>query len=230
MTQAFDQYRESYGDVVQGSIDFSGLEHSFFMRAKANVLFDILASRDASQDTSGLEYLDVGCGIGAFLPYVQDRFHATHGCDISGDSIEKAKELNGTANFRLYDGKRLPYEDASFDVLTTVCVVHHVPAAQWPAYFAEMRRVLKPGGIACVIEHNPLNPLTRLAVARCEFDHDAELLTHWKTEKLFKGAGFKKQNTLHFLFLPTEHKFAQAFERRITKLPLGAQYVGYAEA
>ena len=39
-----------------------------------------------------------------------------------------------------------------------------------------MRRVVRPGGLLCIIEHNPFNPLTRLAVVRCEFDRDAVLL------------------------------------------------------
>jgi hypothetical protein len=28
-------------------------------------------------------------------------------------------------------------------------------------------RVVRPGGVAAIVEHNPLNPLTRLVVARC---------------------------------------------------------------
>ena len=35
MTELFDSYRGNYRDVVQSSIDFSGLPHDFFMRAKA---------------------------------------------------------------------------------------------------------------------------------------------------------------------------------------------------
>ena len=38
MTQQFDAYDLSYGDVVQSSIDFSGLPHGFFMTAKAAVI------------------------------------------------------------------------------------------------------------------------------------------------------------------------------------------------
>jgi hypothetical protein len=33
MTELIDGYRGNYRDVVQSSIDFSGLPHSFFMRA-----------------------------------------------------------------------------------------------------------------------------------------------------------------------------------------------------
>ena len=47
---------------------------------------------------------------------------------------------------------------------------------QLAGFVADMVRVTRPGGLVCVIEHNPLNPLTRLAVNRCPFDADAVLL------------------------------------------------------
>ena len=43
MTELFDSYRSNYRDVVQSSIDFSGLPHSFFMRAKADLLRELIA-------------------------------------------------------------------------------------------------------------------------------------------------------------------------------------------
>ena len=45
MTELFDSYRSNYRDVVQSSIDFSGLPHSFFMRAKADLLRELIAPR-----------------------------------------------------------------------------------------------------------------------------------------------------------------------------------------
>jgi hypothetical protein len=45
MTELFDGYHDNYRDVVQSSIDFSGLPHSFFMRAKADVLRELIAQR-----------------------------------------------------------------------------------------------------------------------------------------------------------------------------------------
>jgi hypothetical protein len=56
------------------------------------------------------------------------------------------------------------------------CVLHHVPPTQWVGFLCEMRRVVRPDGLVCLIEHDPLNPLTKLVVARCEFDRDAVLL------------------------------------------------------
>ncbi len=80
---------------------------------------------------------------------------------MSAACIQTARERNASVDYSVYDGQRLPYDDASFDFAYTICVMHHVPPAQWPAFAAEMRRVVKPGGMAAVFEHIPYNPLTR---------------------------------------------------------------------
>jgi hypothetical protein len=41
----------------------------------------------------------------------------------------------------------------------------------------EIQRVLRPGGVFSLIEHNPLNPVTRLIVSRTPVDGNAKLLT-----------------------------------------------------
>ena len=45
-----------------------------------------------------------------------------------------------------------------------------------PAFVAELARVVRPGGLVVVFEHNPLNPLTRLVVSRVTFDDGVRLL------------------------------------------------------
>jgi hypothetical protein len=52
-----------------------------------------------------------------------------------------------------------------------------------------MARVTRPGGLICIIEHNALNLLTRLAVNRCPFDADAVLLRSGQSQELLRGAG-----------------------------------------
>ncbi|TIP60771.1 MAG: class I SAM-dependent methyltransferase, partial [Mesorhizobium sp.] len=86
--------------------------------------------------------------------------------------------------------------------------VHHVPPAFWLDFFREMRRVVRPGGVACIIEHNPYNPLTRLAVLRCPFDQDAVLLNAAKARSLLQETGFSDIRSEHFLLLPSARPIA----------------------
>jgi len=227
MTELFDGYRSNYRDVVQSSIDFSGLPHSFFMRAKADLLRDLIARRLGPQKPV---MLDVGCGVGSFHPLLRGMVGRLSGIDVSSASIAQARTDNGDVDYRAFDGKNFPFNDAGFDLVTAICVLHHVAPAEWAHFMNEMRRVVRPGGLVCVIEHNPLNPLTRLAVARCEFDRDAVLLGAGKAQKLMAAGGLREIDARYFLLLPWEAKLARRVEGALGNLPLGAQYAAFGTA
>ena len=147
-----------------------------------------------------------------------------YGVDVEEGVVEKAKENNPTVNYRKYDGKTLPFENGTFDMAFAINVIHHVSPDDWENFTGEMFRILKPGGIAAVFEHNPLNPLTQLAVSRCEFDIDATLLHHSRIKKLFNHAGFEILDDAYIVFFPFKSKFFRAAEKFIKWLPLGAQH------
>ncbi|UQD96786.1 class I SAM-dependent methyltransferase [Bradyrhizobium japonicum] len=227
MSELFDQYRSNYRDVVQSSIDFSGLPHSFFMRSKADLLCDLMARRLGSARPA---MLDVGCGVGSFHPLLRGMVGSLTGIDVSSESIEQARADNPGGEYRAFDGRSFPFDDDSFDIVTAICVLHHVAPAQWTNFINEMRRVARPGGLICIIEHNPLNPLTRLAVARCEFDRDAVLLSARKARRLMAASGLQKIGAHHFLLLPWEAEPARRVEGALRRIPLGAQYAAFGTA
>jgi SAM-dependent methyltransferase len=224
MTELFDSYRSNYGDVVQSSIDFSGLPHSFFMRAKADLLRDLIARRLWPEKPA---MLDVGCGVGSFHPMLRGMVGRLSGIDVSSDCITQARINNRDVDYPDFDGRSFPFENASFDLATAICVMHHVAPADWTHFMSEMRRVVRPGGLICVIEHNPLNPLTRLAVSRCEFDRDAALLGAGTTRKLMAAGGLREIGSRYFLLLPWEAKPARRIEKALSSMPLGAQYAAF---
>src|ERR1019366_6584353 len=224
MTELFDNYRSNYRDVVQSSIDFSGLPHSFFMRAKADLLRELIARR-LGPEKPGM--LDVGCGVGSFHPLLRGMVGRLSGIDVSSASIAQARIDNRDVDYRDSDGKSFPFDNASFDLVTAICVMHHVASAEWTHFMSEMRRVVRPGGLICVIEHNPLNPLTRLAVSRCEFDRDAVLLGAGTTRKLMAAGGLREIGARYFLLLPWEAKPARRLENALSNVPLGAQYAAF---
>lgn len=227
MTEIFDSYRDNYRDVVQSSIDFSGLPHQFFTRAKADLLGELIAQR---LDTNRPEMLDVGCGIGILHPLLHGIAGRLSGIDVSSASLAQARIDNAGVDYRAYDGRTFPFDDASFDLVTAICAIHHVAPGEWAQFVAEMRRVTRSGGLVCVIEHNPYNPLTRLAVSRCEFDRDAVLLGVGTTRKLLAASGLREIGTRHFLLLPWDTKPARRFERVLGGVPLGGQYAAFGTA
>ncbi len=88
--------------------------------------------------------LDVGCGTGLGTLFLSREFpHArVRGIDISEEMIREAKskvglDPEGRIAFRVADAADLPYDDDSFDLVAQI---------NMPPFFAEMARVLRPGG------------------------------------------------------------------------------------
>ena len=85
--------------------------------------------------------------------------------------------------------------------------------------------MLRPGGVLAIYEHNPVNPLTQLAVSRCEFDEGVELLGRSETEGMLRAARFAPAESRYLAFFPWRGRAFRATERMLARLPLGAQYV-----
>jgi SAM-dependent methyltransferase len=119
----------------------------------------------------------------------------------------------------------LPFQDESFDFVTAVCVYHHVAPADRLALTAEVRRVLAPGGVFVLIEHNPLNPATRLIVSRTPVDANAILLGASEAEALLRDSAMTPFDKSYFLYLPESlyRRFA-IVEEWLKRIPLGGQY------
>jgi SAM-dependent methyltransferase len=218
----FDAYAPVYEDLLRDPLRdcFSSGQSEFFHKRKR----DLIANRFArlAVDTQAWRYLDVGCGQGELLRLISPEFAVSTGCDTSTGMLQKA----GSENIVFQeDALRLPFEDCSFDFVTAVCVYHHVPPADRPRVTREVYRVLKPGAVFCIIEHNPLNPITRLIVARTAVDADASLLSHQQTCRTMRDCGFALEETTFFMFLPELlYRIANALEQSLNWLPLGGQY------
>src|SRR2546427_8825761 len=86
--------------------------------------------------------LDVGCGTGANLQMLAN-FGVSEGVDVSGEALEFCR-ARGLAKVKQGAAESLPYEDASFDLVTGLDVVEHLDDDV--AGLKEMRRVLGPRG------------------------------------------------------------------------------------
>jgi SAM-dependent methyltransferase len=164
---------------------------------------------------------------GGRSPLISSLFKSVDGVDLSKESIARARTNNPSNRYKSYDGQTLPYENNSFDMALAICVMHHVPKKQWVNFLSEMTRVVSPGGLICLIEHNPINPATRLSVARCPFDADAVLLGSIDMRRRLRAAGLEGVSIRHFVFFPSNKPIFKRIERHLHWLPLGAQYAAF---
>lgn len=100
--------------------------------------------------------VDVGCGAGRFSRPLGARFRSVVGVDVSGEMVELAQELHPSGDypaleFRLSDGVQLPVEDGSTDFVFSYEVFQHMPSQGIvQRNLEEIRRALRPGGVALV--------------------------------------------------------------------------------
>ncbi|OLR91648.1 class I SAM-dependent methyltransferase [Actinokineospora bangkokensis] len=94
--------------------------------------------------------MELGSGTGFFLLNLMQGGVGEKGyvTDLSPGMVEvalrNAKNLGLDVEGRVADAERIPYDDDTFDLVVGHAVLHHIP--DLPAAFAEIRRVLKPGG------------------------------------------------------------------------------------
>jgi len=150
--------------------------------------------------------LDVGCGTGTLAIALKEKAgtgHA-HGIDASPEMIEVAREKAANSgsevDFQVALIEAIPFPDATFDLVTSSLMLHHLPDDLKRRGLVEIRRVLKPGGRFLAMDfaahsHSPIGHMLSI------FGHSrgepiVEVLT-----PMMKDAGFADVEAI-----PTRHK------------------------
>jgi SAM-dependent methyltransferase len=119
---------------------------------------------DRLGDVAGQPVLDLGCGHGMAAVVLARRGAIVAACDLSAGYVAEAR-ARALANdvdvrFLQADAHRLPFAGKSFAAVWGHAILHHLVV---PAAARELRRVLRPGGVAVLCEPWGGNPLARLA-------------------------------------------------------------------
>ncbi len=100
----------------------------------------------------GSTLLDVACGDGALLTVARSVGLDCYGIDISDQAVYLARRTLGQRIVVTGDGMAIPYPDDTFDYVTNIGSLEHYVNMECGA--REMARVLKPGGLACILLPN----------------------------------------------------------------------------
>jgi ubiquinone/menaquinone biosynthesis C-methylase UbiE len=227
----FDKFAEEYLATHKTNLAITGEAPDYFARYK---VVEVARRQRALGVPAPARILDFGCGIGNSAPHLREAFPKAEiiGLDVSEKSLAVAQaRFPGAAEFRVYGGgHQIPLEAASFDLVFSACVFHHIEAAEHVAIFDSLRRLLKPGGRMTVFEHNPVNPVSRYIVATCPFDENAVLIPAGEFARRQRAAGFGKVQVAYTGFFPGPLKALRPLEPMMAALPLGAQYYTLARA
>jgi len=135
------------------------------------------------------EILDVGCGTGANLELLA-QFGEASGVDVSSEALAFCRQ-RGLQSVRLGEAEHLPYDDASFDLVTGLDVVEHLD--QDIAGLREMHRVLRPGGYAFLF----VPAFMFLWGVQDDISHHRRRYTRTTLEHAVRAAGFEIERTTY---------------------------------
>jgi ubiquinone/menaquinone biosynthesis C-methylase UbiE len=141
----------------------------------------------------GFRALEIGFGNGRAASDVigQSVDVRYHGIDSSPTMFDEATRFNaalvaaGRASFHLASAEHMPFADASFDRVFAIGVIHFWRDPIAP--LVEIRRVMRPGGLA-VMQTQPPDSRSPREFARPEFGFHLRSADEWQA--LFRQAGF----------------------------------------
>jgi ubiquinone/menaquinone biosynthesis C-methylase UbiE len=222
----FDKHSAGYDGGIDNSVKGMLGDADSFIAVKARWLM----RHEPGLGAGGLSLLDYGCGAGDLMRVLagmgaRARFM---GCDVSTGMLAEAGRRWPAACgpapvLEPQDGARTPFADGQFDVAVISAVLHHVPPAERPAVYAELGRILTPGGRLYVFEHNPRNPLVRYVIARTPIDANAILLDAREVRQALRDGAYAL-TTDYLMFVPPGMAALGFVDRALAWLPLGAQY------
>ncbi|MCL2776101.1 MAG: class I SAM-dependent methyltransferase [Oscillospiraceae bacterium] len=110
----------------------------------------LLAQINLVPDTA---ILDVGCGTGTMLRKMADNCRIKgYGIDIAPNMIEEAKRKCPEMIIQYSRCEQTPFNDSTFDILTTCMAYHHFSDKK--GFAKEAARILKPGGCLYIADPN----------------------------------------------------------------------------
>lgn len=106
--------------------------------------------------------LDVGCGTGTLAIAAKQKCDPTvemHGIDAAPEMIARARQKAAQAgvniDFRPGLVEAINFPDNTFDIVLSSLMVHHLPGDLKGRAFAEIYRILKPGGRLLIVDFEP---------------------------------------------------------------------------
>ena len=161
----------------------------------------------------GLEFLEVGCGLGYFSKKAFTLGARVTGIDVGENLINKSKQKVPQGKFFVASISNLPFKDETFDMVLCTEVIEHVENQN--KGFKEIYRVLKTDGLFVITTPNKifktLFDFLSLVGIRPYHGHEKWFYS-WQFKKILTKTGWRIIKKYYFNFL-YPNKLLDLFER-----------------
>ena len=225
----FDQFAENYSAGFDDPLKrVFGQSPQAFMAPKLRLLERTIRKLRPDFLTRSINALDFGCGTGDFLTGLAHHWPkwVLEGCDVSSGMLLEAHKRFGHEypDIRLWQAEESEFQKSTYDLVTIVCVLHHVDPESLGTTLRTTVEMLNPNGLLVIIEHNPLNPITRWMISRTEVDRNAHLVPASFLRRHRAFDKLSKTEVRNFLFFPPRLSILSRLEPALERIPLGGQY------
>ncbi|MFI5801801.1 class I SAM-dependent methyltransferase [Streptomyces sp. NPDC051561] len=185
---AYDAIAVTYAGLDRTDLVSPSLDHSM-IAAFADFVRDTPAPAAPATCTSTSSLApapalvaELGCGPGPVTAHLRDLGIDVYGVDLSPVMIDLAREAYPDLRFEVGDMCALELADSTLTGVVSWYSVIHTPPEELPAYFAEFRRVLAPGGhLLLAFFESDGDPVT-------PFDHKVTTAYRWPIDALARMA------------------------------------------
>jgi len=173
----------------------------------------------------GALLVDLGCGTGAYIPFLVDKGLQVVGIDLSISMLEVAKRRAHGAQFVLASMYDLPLRSESFDALLAMgpAIQFHSPTHFGVHYSAllEIQRIAKKGAIFILDLNNPISPLY-WRFFPSDILRIRELAYPWSVVKFLSRLRLMvvELASCILLFLPIHRTLQMRMERYMEQVPI----------
>lgn len=208
---------QQYERVHDQVIKIVGGDSQFFYENRLRLL------RRYHGDLQPQTILDFGCGRGRMTDVFAQAYPeaAITGFDVSVQSIDVAKRTYG---HRASFCTEIP-EGTCYDLIVASGVFHHILPEKQCEELRNVGRLLAPGGVIVLFEHNPWNPVTQWIVRHEPFNFKSYLISPPHMRRLVSDAGLELEALRFTTFFPSYLKPLLPLDRTLAWCPLGGQYM-----
>ena len=176
-------------------------EYARFRPAYPEAFFDWLTAQTQKQESAW----DCACGNGQATTALAKRFKQVTGTDLSASQLAHAPTLPNV-RWRAAPAEESGLDAASFDLVTVAQALHWFDL---PRFWAEVRRVLKPGGVIAVWSYGVFTADDPRVQAACDHYYTEVVGGYWPPERRIVEAGY---GSLEF---PFEEITAPPFQMQV---------------